>query len=99
MNGLKRAGYNVITASGGAEGVKLLKSQQFDVVVTDVVMQEGEGIEMLGWIKNNPDIPVIGISGHAQYLGNLKQLGAAATLMTPFTIEELIEAIRKVTHP
>ena len=98
MNGLKRSGYSVTTASGGKDGLKSLKSEQFDVVVTDVVMQDGEGVETLGWIKqNNPDIPVIGISGHAQYLGNLKKLGAAATLMKPFTIEELIEAIRDVT--
>ena len=100
MNGLKRSGYSVATASGGVDGLKLLKTQQFDVVVTDVVMHGGEGIETLGWIKqSNPDIPVIGISGHSQYLGNFKKLGASATLKKPFTIEDLVKTIREVTHP
>ncbi len=100
MNGLKRSGHSVTTASGGVDGLKLLKSQQFDVVVTDIVMQEGEGIETLGWVKkNNPGIPVIGISGFSQYLGTLERLGATATLMKPFTIEKLIETIREVTRP
>ena len=88
------------TASGGIEGLELLQSGKFDVVVIDVVMQRGEGVETLGWIKeSDPDVLVIGVSGHSNYLDSLDMLGAAATLIKPFDIEKLIETIRDVTRP
>jgi len=97
--GLEKAGHVVTKASGGIEGLKLIKSQQVDVVVTDIIMKDGEGMETLRWIKeNSPGIPVIGISGYFQYLDSFKKLGGVATLKKPFKIEKLIETIREVTR-
>lgn len=94
---LKSEGFEVLEAEGGIEGLKLFKSQKVDVVVTDIIMKGGEGIETLRWIKEaDHDIPVIGISANSDYLNSLKKLGAAATLMKPFKVEELIEIIREV---
>jgi len=95
--GLEKAGHTVTTASGGIEGLKLIKSQKVDVVVTDIIMKDGEGMETLGWIeKSRPGTPVIGISGHHQYLDSFEKLGAAATLKKPFKIEKLVKTIREV---
>ncbi len=96
--GLEQAGFDVVAASGGIEGLALSKSQYFDVVVTDIIMPEGEGVETLGWMAEQcPGMPVIAISGHRLYLDGIKDLGAAATLKKPFKIEDLIGVIRQVT--
>lgn len=92
--GLERAEFGVATASGGIKGLEIIKSNAIDVVVTDIVMSEGEGVETLRWIKEtNPNLPVIVMSGFSQYLGSMKNLGATETLKKPFKIFELVRAI------
>jgi PAS domain S-box-containing protein len=98
-SGLEGFGYSVTTASGGVEGMTLIAANRFDVVVTDIVMEEGEGMETLGWIqKSNPEIPVIVISGHPVYLRGVKKMGATAAMKKPFRVEELIRVIGEVTR-
>lgn len=98
-DGLTLAGYQVASAAGGIEGLELAKSNTFDVVITDILMEEGEGMETLGWIsKQCPGTPVIAISGQSQYLNKIKLLGATETLQKPFSIHELRKLIGQVTN-
>jgi DNA-binding response OmpR family regulator len=95
--GLSRSGFDVTVASGGREGLEMVRSGSFNVVVTDIVMDQGEGIETLRWIESEkPGTPVIGISGRGEYLRLMSDLGAAATLQKPFKIAELAKVIESV---
>jgi DNA-binding response OmpR family regulator len=97
-DGLTYAGYNVTPAAGGIEGLELAKDEHFDTVITDILMEDGEGMETLGWItKQCPGTPVIAISGQSEYLNKIKLLGATATLQKPFSIHELINVIGEIT--
>jgi DNA-binding NtrC family response regulator len=95
--GLVDAGHRVTEASSGREGLKVFKSEYPDVIITDVVMDQGEGVEtMRGIHQLAPQAPVIAISAHEPYLTTMKKLGAARTLIKPFRMSALIEIIDKV---
>ena len=85
----KRAGYDVATASNGRIGIQLYQSKPFDVVITDLIMPEMEGIEiMMRLRKLDPGVKVIAISGGGrnrpdEYLHLAAKLGALNTFKKP----------------
>ena len=103
MNMLKqtfeRAGYEVGTASNGRLGLELYRSRPFDVVITDLIMPDMEGIETISTLRrDDPDVRVIAISGGGRnspedYLYLAKKLGAARTFPKPVDRNELLEAV------
>ncbi len=61
---LKNAGYDVIEAVNGREGLKVFKKDQIDLVITDIFMPEKEGMETVVELQMiNPEIKIIAISG------------------------------------
>ncbi len=94
---LEDAGHRVTEASSGNEGLDAFKRDPQDVVITDVVMDDGEGVETMRSIHDlSPDVPVIAISAYERYLWSMDGLGAARTLAKPFRISALIEAVNSV---
>ena len=96
---LVRAGYQVLTAENGVVALKLFRAQPVDLVITDLVMPEKEGIEtMLELHKLQPTLKIIVMSGGGRvdptdYLPMAKQLGASKTLAKPFKSEEMLDAV------
>jgi DNA-binding response OmpR family regulator len=106
MNGmtvqlLTEAGYVAEGALDGDSGLKILASKQFDLVVTDIVMPEKEGIETIIAIrKKNKTIPIIAISGGEklgpdQYLRMAQHFGADYTFQKPFDRDPFLAAVRE----
>lgn len=99
---LSRAGYEVQTAVDGKEGVKLYRESPSDLVITDLIMPNQEGIETIIQLRRDfPEVKIIAISGGNKYrsepnLTNAVALGAKRALAKPFNIEELLEAVRDV---
>lgn len=97
--GLQRAGFQVATALNGNQGMEMLSRQIFNVVISDIVMDDGEGIETLKRIRRQyPDLPAIGISGMPIYLKMFERLGGTATLAKPFHLSALIDLINHVIN-
>lgn len=93
--GLEDAGYKVTVRSCGDCGVEAFESGRQDVVITDVVMDKGEGVEtMRRLFELAPELPVIAVSAHENYLQSMKKLGASQALAKPFRMAELIKAVR-----
>ena len=96
---LERAGHEVTTAGDGFEAVRLVDAEPFDLVVTDLIMPEMEGIATIQQLRRlAPDTKIIAMSGGGRgsagdYLDLVKQLGAAMTLLKPFTPEGLLDAV------
>ncbi len=94
---LEKAGYNVLTASGGREAYKLVENyeSEIDLLICDLVMPDISGTETVEKIhKLKPDIPVLYISGFAE-----KELDRAADheiLGKPFKSTELIARISDI---
>ena len=96
---LKRAGHKVTEAGNGKLGLTAQASTDFDVIITDIIMPEVEGIEFIIKIREqSPNIPVIAVSGggrvsQTDYLESAKELGATATLSKPFSEDQLNEKV------
>ncbi len=94
--GLEDAGYEVKPAIGGKVAQHLISLQDFDLVIADIRMEEGNGIELLHFIKRSKPIPVILMTGFAE-LTETKEaydLGADEFIPKPFKREELLEAVK-----
>lgn len=99
---LEDQGYTVETASTGREALKKFKSALFDLVITDIVMPDMEGLETIMELKKiKSDIPVIAISGGGkvgpeQYLRTAQMMGAGRALYKPLSFNTLHQAIREL---
>jgi len=96
---VSRAGYAVVSACNGKEGMELFKKNPVELVVTDIIMPEKDGIETILELRRaKSDLKVIAISGGGRsepenYLHSARLLGANRSMKKPFTNEELLDAI------
>lgn len=104
---LKTNGYLVRVAHDGIEGIKLYHEQRPDLVLTDVIMPNQDGIHMLIELKQiDKEIPIIVMSGDRKTvtgritvtaelnLTSAELLGVNTTLHKPFTNKQLLDAVR-----
>lgn len=100
---LSKKKYDVVSASDGLDGLKLLETEQqgFDLIITDLVMPNISGVGLISIIKKNfPDLPVIAITGwgeHPEALATEAQ--ANRVLEKPFDLSELDTLIRELLFP
>lgn len=91
-------GYEVYVVKRGADGLKMLEDEAFDIVLTDLKMPDIDGIEILRLIKRKwTDVEVIIITGYQTLETGVKaiKLGAYDYIEKPFTPEQIISAIQK----
>jgi DNA-binding response OmpR family regulator len=99
---LVRAGYEVVSAGNGREAGKVLDGFTPDLVITDLVMPEQEGLETIRSLrKTNPGLPIMAISGSVgpgsgDFLKVARLLGVNATLAKPFEPKELVAKVSEV---
>lgn len=99
---LVREGHEVTMAADGAKALRLLETTSFDLVITDLIMPDMEGLSLLRELRNKTSPPkVIAMSGGGRgsatdYLEMATMLGAAATLAKPFTQQQLTDALKQV---
>jgi CheY-like chemotaxis protein len=103
---LERSGHEVTEAENGRLGLEQLKlgleqlkTGTFDLVITDIIMPEMEGVETLMTVREQyPSVKVIAMSGggrtgNIDFLSAAEKLGASAILHKPFTLGSLATAI------
>ena len=96
---LESAGHEVTEATNGDEAIAKQQATPFDLLVTDIIMPEKEGVETIIELKKEfPDLKIIGISGggrtrNMDFLQLAKQFGAEKILAKPFTEDELLENV------
>jgi CheY-like chemotaxis protein len=99
---LEKEGHRVYDAADGTSGLSLLKRRNMDLVITDIIMPEKEGLETILDIRHEfPDIKIIAISGGGKtglpdFLPAAKKFGAHYTLSKPFGKNELLEAVNNL---
>ncbi len=96
-------GYEVLEASNGKEGMDIIRSgEEIDLVVTDLIMPEKEGLETIRELRQDfSHIKIIAISGGGKiealnYLPIAKGLGADLAFSKPFIKQDLIDALNKL---
>jgi CheY-like chemotaxis protein len=102
MEMLEREGYETITASDGKDGMRVYRENPADLIITDIIMPEKEGIETIMEIRRDfRDAKVIAMSGGGRigsetYLQIAKAFGANGTLAKPFDRQELLKQVHEI---
>ena len=98
---LLKAGHTVTLAGNGNLGVASFKASPADLIITDMIMPEKEGIETIQEIRAlSPKVPIIAISGGGRtknydFLRMANKLGANEVLKKPFANDELLTLVNK----
>jgi CheY-like chemotaxis protein len=93
---LRASGYETVEAADGRTGLLMLEQHNPDVVVTDILMPDKEGLETIReLVKSNPQVPVIAMTGAVNhvYLDIALSFGAAGILQKPFGHDELMSVV------
>jgi DNA-binding NtrC family response regulator len=103
---LEREGYTVGEAQNGREGMARYRATPADLVITNILMPEQEGLETIRVLRQeSPEVKIIAISGGGQmgaldFLDIAAKLGSRRTLRKPFALQELHTVVREVLqHP
>jgi len=96
---LEKAGYEVSVALNGIEGMKLFEKDKHDLVITDIIMPEKEGLETIFELRRlYPQLKIIAISGGGRispdgYLPGAKLLGANMVFQKPLVQKDFLNAV------
>ena len=97
---LERNGYEVDEASNGDAGIKKIRTDPPDLIITDLIMPDKEGIETIMELRRDfPGLKIIamsggGVIGAREYLKMAKSVGAHRIFEKPFEMGELLEAVK-----
>ena len=100
---LEGAGYDVVTAGNGNRAIEFQRETPCGVLVTDIFMPEGDGLETIARFRREfPTVRIIAISGGGRqmtgekYLGLASIVGADATLPKPFESADLLQTLDRL---
>jgi len=98
---LERVGYEVDEAPDGLEGIRQYREDPADLIITDLIMPNKDGIGMIIDLKKEfPKVKIIAMSGGGVnrpegYLDGAKKLGATRTLTKPIDRDEMLKAVKE----
>jgi len=96
------SGYTVIDAENGRKGMQKQREEPVDLVITDLIMPEQEGLETITTLKREfPEVKIVAISGGGRigpeaYLPAAQELGADLAFSKPFDVKEFVTAVREL---
>ena len=99
---LERDGYEVVEAPDGVEGISVYRQNPTDLIITDLIMPNKDGIGMIIDLKKEfPEVKIIAMSGGGLnkpdgYLKGAKKLGASYTLTKPIDREEILRVVAAI---
>ncbi len=99
---LESADHEVVEAKDGNEGIASCKAHPADLVITDIIMPEKEGMETIIELRHAyPDVKIVAISGGGRiagsdYLKLARKLGADEVMPKPFQMDEVLSMVRRV---
>jgi CheY-like chemotaxis protein len=108
---LEHAGFTVVVTNSAARALEALQRQQFDIVVTDVIMPKVNGLELIRRLRaDHPRVRVIAISGGGSFgplslkpeaisthafIAAAQDAGAEEVVTKPFDLEDLLATVRR----
>ncbi len=102
---LEEDGHEVQEASNGVTGLEMFRAQPADVVVTDLIMPQKDGIETIRDLRREfPDVKIVAVSGRGGVainanLERARLIGADVTIQKPCEPSDIRDAVRSLTQP
>ena len=98
---LEEAGHELYLAASGEEALELYKRHPIEVVVTDIQMPRGDGLELITALKGlYPDASIVAVSGKGLPKLQMAQLAGARSILTkPIDRQKLIAAVEEAAQP
>jgi DNA-binding response OmpR family regulator len=95
---LKRAGFNVQTASDGRRALTLLEKQIPDFVILDLMLPEVDGLALTRWLRDRSNVPIIMLTARRAEIDRIAglEMGADDYVVKPFSPQELVSRVRAV---
>ena len=99
---LQAAGYDVVVAPNGREGLEIHREWPAELVITDIFMPEQEGLETIQELRRQSPRPKIiamsggGTLGTLEYLPAAREFGADHAIGKPFDCEAMVAAVREM---
>ena len=89
-------GYDTLTVTSGAEALKIVESQNPDLMLLDIVMPVMDGFEVLSRLRTFSKLTVIAFSARSENGPRALEFGANAFVAKPFDVDNLITKARKM---
>jgi DNA-binding response OmpR family regulator len=102
VNILEREGYETITATDGIDGIKIYRENPADLIITDLLMPEKDGLETIMELRrDSKDVKIIAMSGGGKidpktYLQIARTMGAIEIITKPFDLRELLKTVQEL---
>ncbi len=102
---LEKIGHEVVATSDSRLAARLLKEQTFEAVITDMLMPDKDGLEVMADLRrHHPEVKIIASSGGGRvssdsYLHIARKSGAHALLPKPYTLQELMSCLDEAFRP
>jgi len=98
---LKRLGYEVLTAKNMTDALRIAEKQHFDILLSDIGLPDGSGLELLRQIRSLRNVPALALSGFGmdEDIERSRDAGFADHLVKPVSIDRLQRAIADLEHP
>jgi DNA-binding response OmpR family regulator len=93
---LKLNGFEVITTTSGAEALEIIKTENPDIMLLDIVIPELDGFEVLRQLRAFNQMPVIAISARSDNYNKAMELGANVFIIKPLNVDELSGRIKEL---
>jgi CheY-like chemotaxis protein len=97
---LEPIGYSIMEAANGRDGIRRFHESPTDVVITDLSMPAGEGVEVIRALRSDrPSVKILAVSGSKaedEQLSEAQRFGADALLIKPLGVGELREAVARL---
>lgn len=100
---LEHHGHEVHVAADGREGLEAFHRYGADLVITDILMPDQEGLQTISELRqDNPDLKIVAVSGGGvigsqTYLDRARDLGADRTIQKPFSVADVLAAVRELS--
>lgn len=99
---LEQYQYDVCEAADGNEAIRALETTRFDLVITDIIVPEKDGIETICFLRlKQPEVKIIAISAPSNqlFLESARGLGAERVFTKPLKLAELADAVQELLNP
>jgi EAL domain-containing protein (putative c-di-GMP-specific phosphodiesterase class I) len=97
---LEDAGFEIVVAANGKEAIAKIEANSFDVILSDILMRDIDGIDLLRAVRQrNTDVPVLLMTGGPELTSAVKavEYGALRYMEKPFKPNELVNAVREAS--